>query len=114
MKKRAVALFLVLLFSLSVSTYAIDWRAQKVTPSLSFNGTTANCSVSVSSFGDEIDIVLELWRDNTCVGRWTGSGTSYVTVGGSCEVVKGRTYRLEASGTINGVTLTANTVTGTC
>lgn len=62
MKKRliTISLVIVLLISLCASVYAVESRTQQVFPSLSFSGTTANCSVSVygDNHSDEINHAL--------------------------------------------------------
>ena len=114
MKKRfiTISLVIVLLISLCASVYAVESRTQQVFPSLSFSGTTANCSVSV--YGDsKIEVTLELKNGTKLVDSWSDSGTNYVMLSGSHKVVSGQTYTLIASGTINGRTFNTST-TGTC
>ena len=93
----AFSITFILLFSVVVfaATTAVG------APSLTFSGTTANCEITVTQSGKPITVVLELYQ-----GR--------VKVSGSTSVSSGGTYRLEASGTINGVSFTATPVTKTC
>ena len=84
MKKRfiTISLVIVLLISLCASVYAVESRTQQVFPSLSFSGTTANCSVSV--YGDnKIEVTLELKNGTKLVDSWSDSGTNYVMLSGS-------------------------------
>ena len=114
MKKRfiTISLVIVLLISLCTSVYAVESRTQQVFPSLSFSGTTANCSVSV--YGDsKIEVTLELKNGTKLVDSWSDSETNYVMLSGSHKVVSGQTYTLVASGTINGRAFNTS-VSGTC
>ena len=97
MKKRfiTISLVIVLLISLCASVYAVESRTQQVFPSLSFSGTTANCSVSV--YGDnKIEVTLELKNGTKLVDSWSSSGTSYVMLSGSHN---GRTFNTSTTGT---------------
>ena len=103
MKKRLIVTLLAvtLIAALCVSANAAISRTQQVFPLLSFNGTTANCSVSV--YGDnDIIVELELKSGSAVVGSWSNSGKMYVYLSGSHSVISGKTYKLVASGTING------------
>lgn len=112
--KKAAALTILLVFLLSsVTAYAAEPRAITVRPNLSFNGTTALCEVTVSSYGKSIDLTLSLWQGESLIEQWTASGTSLVTISESCTVVKGKSYRLTVSGTVNGESVSAST-SGQC
>lgn len=113
MKKRVTAMVLVPLFALSMTAYAAESRANKVIPSLTFDGTTANCEVLISDPGAEIEVTLTLYRTLSRIGSWSASGTSYVVINEECEVKNGLEYRLVATGTIDGVDFSEE-VTGTC
>ena len=113
MKKRFIAVGLILVMFLSIQVLAAQVRSQ-VIPSLSFSSTTANCAVTVVDPGAEIDIELTLWYGNTKVASWNDSGTSVVSIDETCRVVKGRTYTLTVTGTINNEDITPISVTKTC
>ena len=110
MRKRlfsfTLALTLLLLFSAPVFAAT---QVNRVTPNLSFSGTTANCSVTVKGSGT-INATLELWQGST----WSGSGTNRVSISGSASVSRGQTYTLTVSGTVGGVAIQATPVTKTC
>ncbi|MDD6189622.1 MAG: hypothetical protein PUB32_08620 [Clostridiales bacterium] len=112
-KKRALALFLVLAFALSITAFAAESRAQIVRPSLTFTGNVAHCALTVSEIGASITATLELYCGGTRLQTWNGSGTSYVSIGGDHTVTTGETYLLIARGTVNGTSF-YETVTGTC
>ena len=108
----ALTVLLVLLFS-SVTAYAVEPRAKQARPTLSFNGTTALCGVSILDYGKKIDITLTLWQGSQQVKQWSASGTSTVSISESCAVEKGKSYRLTVSGTVGGETLSGST-SGQC
>lgn len=55
-------LVIVLLLSITVSASAATPRMIRIFPEISFEGTTANCSVSIigSTMSDEIDATIKL------------------------------------------------------
>ena len=56
--KKAAALTILFVFLLSsITAYAAEPRAVTVRPSLSFDGTTALCEVTVTSYGKSILVV---------------------------------------------------------
>ena len=110
--RRILAFSIVFILLFSVVVFAATTAVG--TPSLTFSGTTANCEITVTQSGKPITVVLELYQGSTLVDSWTKSGTGRVKVSGSTSVSGGVTYRLEAHGTINGVSFTASPVTKTC
>lgn len=105
---------LILMAAMCASAFAVEPRANRISPSLEFDGTTANCKVVIISNGDDIDATLELWRGSTLVDSWPGEGTSYVSISGKCTVKKGVTYTLKVSGTIGGVSIDCDNISRTC
>lgn len=105
---------LVLMAAMCTSVFAVEPRANRISPSLEFDGTTANCKVVIISSGDDIDATLELWRGNTLVDSWPGEGTSYVSISGNCSVTKGVTYTLKVSGTIGTERINYEGISRTC
>lgn len=83
-------------------------------PTLSFTGTTANCSVDVYALGQQITVVLELRDEDGVVATWRESGEDYVSINRQASVVSGETYTLEASGTIGGVAFDKALTSKTC
>ena len=116
MKKRIVSFVLaaVMLSSLIITVVAAEPRATSYKPSLTFNGTTANCSITIIDIGKPISAVLELWHGSIRVAAWSGSATSRLIISEECTVTKGETYTLKVSGTISGVSFTGTSVTGVC
>lgn len=88
MKKKAMSLILALILLLSCSATAQAISVQAATPSASItiNGTTATCRVSIAKPGKSIHATLQLWQGSTMLDSWSGSGTSYLLVTGSHKV----------------------------
>lgn len=104
MKKRWFILILIVTVLLVVPAQATTSRIMQLTPTLTFDGTTANCAFTVSGNTpmDDISIVLKLWRGNTCLATWEDSGIGYVHMSETETVAKGYLYQLTADVTING------------
>ena len=115
MKKRMMFAVLVVLLSFRFHTTANAKKmAPVVTPTLSFSGTTANCSVSITEIGKPINATLQLWHGNTLIKSWSGNGTNHLIISGTCKVMRGQSYTLKASGTINGLPFTGTVITRIC
>ena len=101
MKKRisVVFVFLVLCMLVSIPAFAAQ-KASMVEPSLSFTGTTANCSVSITALGKTISATMELWHGSTRLASWSDNGTSLLSLSETYPVVSGLSYTLKVSGTI--------------
>lgn len=107
MKKRFVPLFFVFVLILSLSANAAEPRANLVIPNLSFEDTTANCSVTITAPGKAIKATMNLWYGNQLVDSWSGTATSALFLSGSAQAVDGRMYTLTVVGTIDGTAFTA-------
>lgn len=110
--KKVITLTIILILLFSTMVYAATNAVG--TPVLSFSGTTATCRITVIQSGNPINVTLSLYQGSTLVDSWSKSGTGTVKIKETTTVNHGGTYRLEASGTINGVPFTASPVTGTC
>lgn len=119
----SIALVLALLFTAFPFAYADDMTTPADNPivsevvaagSLTFSGTTANCSGSVSDPGKWIVATMTLSHNGSTVGSWSGSGWTNVTLNGSCQVIKGWTYTLVISGTVDGVAFSTTPYSATC
>lgn len=106
MKKKVIPFlfFLVLLFAQTVHAQAASLRTATIWPSMDFNGTTAQCSVSVTAdhFTDDIEIVVKLWRNGQCIKTWEDSGTGYLIFDRTTTVTRGYTYTMTADVTLDG------------
>lgn len=116
MKKRILPIILVVIMAVSLCAPAFaTTKAARATPSLSFSGTTANCSVTITDAGKQISATLQLWYNDMLVNAWSGSGTSYVAITGThTSCVSGGVYTLKLVGTIGGVSITSNPIVKTC
>lgn len=114
MKRRLIGTVAVLCLLLAVTANAVQMRILRPTVSLSFSGTTANCSAMVTDAGKKLDISLELWHGDDLVDSWPASGTGAVSVTGSCRVVKGETYTLIVTGTADGKAFSSPPFSKTC
>ena len=113
LKKRLLIALVAMVFVLSsVNVFAATKTT--INPNLTFNGTTAHCSVSVFDYGKNIDITLELWQGNTLIHSWPANRTSYVIIDEYSLVTSGCTYTLLVTGTIDDVYINCTPVTKTC
>lgn len=116
MKKKLVTLVLVLaLFgAMGIKVVAAEPRATIATPTLTFDGTTANCEVRITDFGKQIVATLELWQGSTLIASWNGTASSRLVISETCTVTKGLTYTLKVNGTVGGVEFEETQVSGKC
>ena len=118
MRKRLWALItaIILFVSIPLTAYAAAPRALMISPQLSFNGTTASCSLTVTanSVNDEIEAVIKLWSGSTCLKTWTAEGNGYLFFCEEYNATKNKEYTLTATVTINGVEETTASVSKTC
>lgn len=110
----AIVLVLVMVIRLGISASAAEARADTVTPQLSFNGTTAECEVTITSLGKSITATLELWQGSTLLESWDGAATTRLVINESCTVTKGKTYTLKVNGTIGGEAFEGTPFSATC
>lgn len=103
-KKRAIVFAAIFVLLLSTQAYAITARST-FAPVLTFDGTTAKCSVSVTGtlYSDKVSVVLKLWQGSECIATWDDEQTYYVAISKSTTVKRGQSYMLTADVTINGV-----------
>ncbi len=116
MKKFALIMALLLVLLIPVSAAASVARTPQSFPSLSFNGTTANCSLTIltNDSSASINATVQLWQGNTCLQTWYASGTGRLVFNGTQSVTSGVQYKLTVSATVNGSSLSVPTVTKTC
>lgn len=115
MKLRTLTVGLIFAFLLQIPAYAMTPRVNSFAPLLTFDGTTANCSIYVRGKStDEISVSLELCSGGKRVGYWEDSDTSYVAIAKTATAVKGQSYELTATVSINGVLQASVPASGTC
>lgn len=115
MRKFALLLALLLLV-LPITANATTPRLINIKPGISFNGTNATCTVSVTgdSMKDEIEMVVKLWQGTSCIATWKTSGTGYIAFSQNKTVTKDKEYTLTADVSINGVAQTTSSFTSKC
>lgn len=99
-----LTLLLLLALMLPITAQAAP-RSPRATPSISFSGTTAT---------DSISLTAKLWKGSECIATWTASGTGTLKFSKTKTVEKGSTYKLTADATVNGTKLPTASATGTC
>lgn len=116
MKQRIFVWMALIVLALSVSVQAVELRYVAARPSLSFNGTTAFCSVTCrgDSSNDKIDATLTLYQGSSYVNSWSGSGKGRVALSGTCEAVSGKSYKLVVDYSVNGESKSSAYTTKTC
>lgn len=104
MKKRTMALGLLLILVLSISASAVNLRATTAIPSLTFSNGQANCVVSISanSNSEKIAATIKLWHGSSCVRTWTASDTGDLSFYETAPATRGETYKLSVAYTLNG------------
>lgn len=114
MKK--VALLLVFALLLTIPATANSSRMITAIPSLSFTGTTANCScyVSEDSNHDYVVVTMKLQLGNTVIRQWSRAGAGSVSMSETVTVTKGQTYTLALDIMVNGTSRPQYSVTKTC
>lgn len=114
---RKVALFLAIVLVISMPlTVSATPRMLTINPSLDFDGTTAECQVTVvgNNMSEHITVVMKLMHGNTCVKAWLNDDYGYVYMLTYANVTKGQTYTLYIEVTVNGVAQQPVYISGTC
>jgi len=114
--KKIVLLMTLLLFIFPVTVNAATPRYINIRPGISFTGTTAFCTASVTgnSMNDKIDIVVKLLKEKSCIATWKDSGVGYVYLSKSKVVEKNYEYTLTIDATINGQAQPTASFTAEC
>ncbi len=96
MKKRFFPILFVFLMVFSSTAYAASTRAAAVVPRISFNGTTASCTVFIAADRptDDIEAVIKLWQGSKCIETWEESSIGDLAFSGTATVSRGKTYQL--------------------
>ena len=115
MKKHFFPIMCAFLVLLSSTAHAAT-RAAAVVPRISFDGTTASCSVFIAADRptDNIDAVIKLWQGSRCIETWEESSIGDHAFSGKVTVSKGKTYQLTVDVTLEGKVQPRFSVEGTC
>ena len=117
MRKRMLAMMMVLVLALSLAAQAAGpMRAPSAKPKLTFSGTIATCSATVSGdkTTDRIAAAMRLWKGNTCLETWIKRGTGTVKFSETTTVSRGATYKLTVDYTVNDVAQPQKSVSSPC
>ena len=116
MRKIMISLAVIMTLMFPLTAHASTARSNTIILRLSFSGTTATCSVTITSdsTNDEIEAAIKLWQGSTCVATWQESGSGYIIFKDTTTVIKGKTYELTVDVTINGVAQTQASTSGKC
>ncbi len=115
MKKRILALILMLSLAFSICAFAVldNIYAQAT---IEFRGETAVCTVNVDgqNADDEIEITVKLWNGGKCLETWYAEDVGSLRFQETADVESGKVYGLTASITVNGVSMEGASDRGTC
>lgn len=115
--KRVAAMTLALIMLLAVMAQAAGpAKVPQARTSLTFSGTTANCSVNIraNNSNDAISATVKLWKGNTCLYTWNENGTGRISFQKTAPVSRGAAYKLTVDFTCAGVKQPQQSVTRTC
>ena len=115
MRKGAILLVMALLLTMIVPAYAAQTRTVRVTPSISFSGSTATCKANIrgEKATDVITATVTLWRDGSYVRSWNATAIGTLSFTGTAAAVLGSSYRLVVAYSINGQTKPSHSITRT-
>lgn len=104
MRKAAFFLALILVFMMPLHVRAASARSARTQPLISYNGTTANCTVDIygTNISEHLEATIKFWYKNRCLQTWEVSGYGILHFEETVEVTKGNTYRLSVDLAING------------
>ena len=111
--RRVLSIVLIVLLLATSLSYAGTLAISK-SMKLTFSGTTANCLLTVKSYGNPINATLKLYNGTTQIDSWSTSGNNSISISETHNCVSGQTYRLEADVTVNGLPVNVTPVTKTC
>lgn len=116
LKKNIIMLLTLFAFMVSVVSVHAAPRTISIKPSISFDGTTAKCNVSIvaDKMSDSINATIVLWDGSKIVDSWTASAIGYLLFSNSAQTVKGKTYKLTVDTVIGGIAKPQVSVEGTC
>ena len=102
---------------MNISFVCIIRNGKRRSADLSFNVTTATCSVYVrpEKASDTVEVSVQLLCGNTIVAEWDGmTGTGVFSFEETASVKKRKTYTMKTTCSINGKTYPIADVTKKC
>ena len=105
MRKTALLLALVLLFSVPLSAQAAAPRSIPIRSEISYSGNVATCTVRISGYSesDQLEATIKLWRGSSCIATWNESGTGYINFSDTATITPGKTHKLTIDWWVTGV-----------
>lgn len=116
MRKTALVLAIVMLLTaLAAPVMAAEARITSIAPEITFDGTTANCSVIIggNNTSEKLEATMKLYRGSTLIATWTAEGNGYIIWSATKTVTRGYTYKLTVTLTVDGVACSPVYVTNT-
>ena len=111
--KRMFVLLLIMALLLSTAVYAVEPRGTINPPSLNISNSVATCTYRFSSdnSSDKVNVTLRLYRGQTLVTSWTGTGYGSIYMNKTYIAVSGATYQLTANVYVNDSLVGSNSTT---
>lgn len=111
--KRMFVLLLVMVLLLSTAVYAVEPRGTVNPPKLNISNSVATCiySYNTTDSSAKIDVTLRLYRGQTLVASWPGTGYGSIYMNKTHNAVSGATYQLTANVYINDSLVGSNSTT---
>lgn len=113
--KRFLGAILIITMLVAVPAHAASSRSVSVNPRLEFNGTKATCVVVIGAdrTSDKIVATMALWQGSTLIESWNSSGTGILKIDETATVSKNKTYKLVVNYSINGISHSPVSTSGT-
>ena len=112
MRKRSIALFVLIAMLFAIPTYAASPRAIDCFTDIEFDGTEATCITRITGdrVTDSITATMTLKQGNRVIDSWSGSGNGILSLRGNANVSRRVTYTLVLEWTVNGIAKTPVTI----
>ena len=112
MKKRSIALFVLMAMLFAIPAYADSPRAIDYFTDIEFDGTEATCITRITGdrVTDRITATMTLKQGNRTIDSWSGSGSDILSLRETADVSRRVTYMLVLEWTVNGVEKTPVTI----
>ena len=113
MKKRTIVIMLVMVLLLSTVVYAMEPRYAVNPPNLNISNSVATCvyKYTADDADAKINVTLRLYRGQTLVTSWTGTGYGSIYMNKTYNAVSGATYQLTANVYVNDSLVGSNSTT---
>lgn len=115
MKKRFLVLLFVMVMLFSLSAHAVSPRTIDIFPNITFVGTEATCTASITGdrLTDSISATMALKQGTRVIDEWSDSSSGILSMAGTADVSRRTTYTLTVDAIINGVAQPTVTISRT-